>query len=105
MDFQEGLPPSNSYIVLVVVVDRLSKYAHFIPLKHPYTVVTVAKAFITNVIRLHGLLTSIVSDRDRVFISSFWQTLFKLQGAMFIMRSNYHPQTNGQTEVVDRTLE
>jgi len=91
MDFIEGLPISNDHSVIMVVVDRLSKYAHFIPLKHPFTAASVAKTFVANVVRLHGIPTSIVSDRDKVFISSFWQTLFQLQGTQLCMSSSYHP--------------
>ena len=105
MGFIEGLPSSNGYTVIMVVVDRLSKYAHFVALKHPYTAITIAKAFVANVVRLHGIPTAIVSDRDKVFVSSFWQALFQLQGTKLRMSSSYHPQTDGQIEVVNRTLE
>lgn len=105
MDFIEGLPPSNGHTVIMVVVDRLTKYAHFVALKHPFTAITVAKAFVANVVRLHGIPTSIVSDRDQVFINSFWRALFQLQGTKLCMSSSYHPQSYGQTEVVNRTLE
>ena len=72
MDFIEGMPTSNGHFVIMVVVDRLSKYAYFIPLKHPYTAVTVAKTFVSNVVRLYGIPTSIVSDKDKVFTSALW---------------------------------
>lgn len=105
MDFIEGLPSSNGYTSIMVVVDRLTKYAHFVALKHPFTAIIVAKAFIPNVVRLDGIPTSIVNDRDKVFISSFWRALFQLQGTNLCMSSSYHPQSDGQTEVVNRTLE
>ena len=91
MDFIEGLPSSKGHIVIMVVVDRLTKYAHFVALKHPYTAITVAKAFMANIVRLHDIPTSIISYQDKVFISSFWQALFKLQGTKLCMSLSYHP--------------
>ena len=105
MDFIEGLPPSHGYTTIMVVVDRLTKYAHFIGLSHPYTALLIAKTFISHIVRLHGIPTSIVSDRDRVFISSFWKALFQLSGTKLCMSSSYHPQSDGQTEAVNRILE
>lgn len=82
MDFIEGLPSSNGYIVIIVVVDRLSKYAHFIPISHPYTTnKIIAHLFVKNIFKLHGMTTSIITNRDPTFISNFWKDLFKLQGA------------------------
>lgn len=105
MDFIEGLPRSNVYLVIMVIVDRLTKYSHFVPLRHPYTAFVMAKAFIANVVRLHVFPTSIVIDQDKVFISSFWQALFRLQGTKLCMSSSYHPQKDGQIDVVNRTVE
>jgi hypothetical protein len=75
MDFVEGLPNSEGYTVILVVVDRFTKYAHFIPLKHPYTALSVARSVLDTVVKLHGLPHSIVTNRDRVFPSAFWKEL------------------------------
>lgn len=91
MDFIEGLPKSQGKEVIMVIVDRLSKYAHFISLKHPYTAATVATLYLNEVYKLHGCPTSIVSDRDPAFISSFWTELFPLQGVQLARSTVYHP--------------
>jgi hypothetical protein len=103
MDFVDGLPLSQGKSVIFVVVDKFSKYAHFTTLKHPYTATSVAQVFFDNIFRLHGIPTTIVCDRDLAFTSKFWQELFELQGARFNLSSSYHPQMDGQTEVVNRT--
>jgi hypothetical protein len=104
MDFIESLPKSHGKSVIFVVVDRLSKMAHFMALQHPFSASDIAKAFLDNVYKLHGLPKAIVSDRDKVFLSHFWQSLFKMMKVELQLSTGYHPQTYGQTEVVNRCL-
>lgn len=105
MEFIDGLPRSHGYEVILVVVDGLSKYGHFIPSTHPYTAQSVAKVFLDNTVKLHGLLDSIVSDKDAKLLSSFWHELFSIQWVQLNTSSAYHPQSDGQTEVLNRCLE
>lgn len=105
MDFIDGLPRFDGYTSIMVVVDRLTKSAHLVPLNHPYTAASVATKFVANIVKLHGLPRSIVSDRDPVFISKLWREFWRLAGTQLRMSTAYHPQTDGQTEVVNRCIE
>lgn len=105
MDFIEGLPKSYSKEVILVVVDRLTKYGHFIALSHPYIVEAVVEVFMEHVYKLHGLPNDIVSYRDNVFISKFWQAVFKQMQVHLSLFIAYHLQSNGHAERVNRCLE
>jgi len=105
MDFIEGLPRSGGKNCILVVVDKFSKFSHFVPLSHPFTAGVVAKTFMQQVYRLHGMPLSIISDRDRIFTSQLWQELFKLANVQLRMSSAYHPQSDGQTECVNQCVE
>lgn len=94
-DFIDALPRSLGHEAVMVVADRLSKYAPFIPLAHPYTATYVAHVFLDQIFKLHGMPLSIISDRDPVFTSTFWRELSTLQGSQLKCSSAYHPQTYG----------
>ena len=105
MDFIVGLPDSNGYNSIWVIVDRLTKMAHFIPCRDDYTAQQYASLFIPNIFRLHGLPSSIISDRGSVFTSEFTRELCKLLKIRQNMSTAFHPQTDGQTERINALLE
>ena len=78
MDFIEALPRSDGFDTIWVIVDRLSKYSHFVPLKHPFNAKVLARLFVNEIIRLHGIPKSIFSDRGKIFMGTFWQEIHKL---------------------------
>nr|KUM45113.1 hypothetical protein ABT39_MTgene4047 [Picea glauca] len=91
MDFIVVLPISSNKSVIMVVVDRLSKYVHFCVLQHPFTTSIVAQILMDRVFILHGMPNSIVSDRDPTFTSNFWEELFKLYRTQLHLSRTYHP--------------
>lgn len=105
MDFIDGLPKSSGKDSILVVIDRYTKYAHFFTLTYPYSASQIAQVFLDNICKLHGLPSSIVSDRDPIFISTLWKELFKGLGVQLRMSSAYHPQTDGQSERLNHCLE
>ncbi len=105
LDFIKALPRSEGKDMILVMVDRLTKYTHFTALSRPYTAQEVARAFFDTVYKLHGLPKGLVSDRDKIFTSEVWRWIFKLMGTKLRMSTAYHPQTDGQTERFNRCLE
>ena len=105
LDFIVGLPSYLGHTTILVVVDRFSKGVHLGMLQPNYTAHKVTTLFMEITGKIHGMPKSLVSDRDPLFISRFWQELFKLNGTKLRMSSSYHPQSDGQTEVINRVIE
>jgi len=91
MDIIGELPKSEGMDTILVVVDRLTKYAHFIALAHPYNAKDVVELFLKKVVKLYGFSESIISDKDKIFMSSFWTELFKMAGTKLKFSYAYHP--------------
>lgn len=105
LDFVEGLPKSARHDTILVIIDKFSKYDHFLALAHPYTTASIAQLFVDHIYKLHGLPNVIIFDRDKVFTSAFWQQLFKLTDTTLNMSSSYQPQTDGQTKRLNQCME
>ncbi len=104
LDFVTGLPPSAGNTVVLTVVDRFSKAAHFIPLPKLPSAKETAQLMVDHVFKIHGLPTDVVSDRGPQFTSQFWGEFCRLIGASSSLSSGFHPQTNGQAERTNQIL-
>ena len=106
MDFVVGLPlVQGGYNSIIVIVDMLTKVAHLIPVKTNYKESDVARLFIKEIFRLHGLPKRIIIDRDSLFTSHFWKSLFQAIETQLCFSTAYHPQSDGQTERVNQVIE
>jgi hypothetical protein len=106
MDFIIGLPnTSQRHDSIWVIVDRLTKTAHFLPVHTTYNAKKYTEIYIDQIVRLHGVPKTIISDRGAQFIAWFWKQLQHALGTKLIRSSAYHPQTDGQTERVNHILE
>jgi hypothetical protein len=99
MDFVVGLPKAlGGQDDIWVIVDRLTKSAHFLPIKNTDSMEKLADLYVRDIVRLHGVPVSIVSDRDPRFTSRFWEKLQSAMGMKLNFSTAYHPQTDGQSE-------
>ncbi|GJP81044.1 hypothetical protein CLOP_g11223 [Closterium sp. NIES-67] len=106
MDFVTGLPAASSgNDAILVVVGQLTKMAHFVACKTTITAEQTSKLFLTNIVRLHGIASAIISDRDPRFTSNFWTKTWQQYGTRLHLSTVYHPQLDGQTERTNQTME
>jgi transposase InsO family protein len=105
MDFIVELPrTAKGYDSIWVIVDRVTKISHFLPVRVKYTMAMYAELYTARILSLHGLPKTIVSDRGPQFVAKFWEALHKSLGTKLLHSSAYHPQTSGQTERVNQIL-
>jgi hypothetical protein len=106
MDFIVGLPRTQAtYDSIWVIVDRLTKVAHFIPVKTTYLGAKLTELYMSRIVCLHGVPKKIVSDRGSQFTSKFWEKLYESMDTKLNFSSAYHPQTDGQTKRTNQILE
>jgi len=105
MDFITSLPKFEGKSVIMVVLERLTKYTHFCALSHPFISSTVASACMETIQKLHGNLNITVSNRDPIFTRKFWMELFSCLGIQINHSLSYHPQFDKKTEIVNKCLE
>jgi transposase InsO family protein len=106
MDFIVGLPlTTRRHDSIFVVVDTLTKSAHFIPVRTTYQAPDIARVFISEIVRLHGVPKRIISDRGSVFTGRFWTSFQEALGTQLNFSTAYHPETDGQTKRMNQTLE
>jgi hypothetical protein len=105
MDFITNLPSLKSFNAIFVILNRLAKMAHFVPYKKIITGGEIARLFMDNVYRYHGLHDDIISNRGRQFVSKFWRSLLEILEVDIKLSSTFHLQTEGQTERVNQVLE
>jgi hypothetical protein len=106
LEFITGLPKTQKQNdSIMVVIDKLSKSAHFIPVKSTFKAINIAEIFMKEIFRLHGIPKMVISDRDVKFTSAFWKELFAGLHTNLNFNTSYHPQTDGQTERTNQIIE
>lgn len=105
MDFVTGLPTVRAHTIIIVVVERLTKYCHLGSLTASYSAISMTDYFIKQITRLHNIPKTIVSNRDKIFLNKFWKEIVARSITTLKMSSAYHPESDGQSEIVNKTIE